>query len=143
MWPARGPAGPPPAGRRRPRLVRPVRVVAGGAGERVRLLVALALPQVLALVGHVVLLGVLRLSEPVILVERLARPVRQGRAAGLGVVSVALGADFHKPLARQRRRVEDGAGGSRFRVSLVELDVLLARPVAALARHPEDERVGP
>src|SRR5262249_44799944 len=64
-------------------LVRLVGVVAGRAGEGIALLEAPALPEVLHLVGDVVVLGVFVPRGAKIRRQRLAGPVAERRAAGL------------------------------------------------------------
>src|SRR5947208_1441306 len=65
----------------RGRAFRPVRIVTGGAGKRITLLKALALAQVVGLVGDVIVLGVLGRQRLVRGVQRLPRPVSERRGA--------------------------------------------------------------
>src|SRR5262249_13879050 len=84
-----------------------MRVVAGGAGH-VALLEALAAPQVLDLVGDVVLLGVAAHVGADVVLQYQTGAVGEGRATVPGWV--ALRAGLEQALAAQFAGVDDGAG---------------------------------
>src|SRR5439155_12631433 len=121
----------------------PVRIVAGRAGHPVVPLEALALPQVLHLVGHVVFLGVFALDDPEVGRERFPRPVAESRAAAFGGVAVALGTEIQLTLARQAAGVDDVLGRIRLGMRPVKGHVLAARTVAALTGDADEDGVAP
>src|SRR5262245_20287996 len=74
-----------------------VRIVAGDAAHLVALLEALALSQVLVLIGDVFLFGIPAVKRLEVLIQRLAGDVRERLGAVLGGIAVALSADSHLP----------------------------------------------
>jgi hypothetical protein len=117
--------------------------VAGCARQRGIFLEALALPQVVNLVGDMIFLLAPVEVGPEVLVQRLARPITERRPAALDGVAVALAAKVHLPIAREERRFDNMLAAGGIGVRRVKGDVLGSGAMTALAGNAEDGIIAP
>ena len=99
----------------------------------------LALSKILHLVGDVIVFGILRGDDPVVVFQRLPRPVAKCRATMLDGVAVALRADLDQALARKQTGLNDPRGFFCPRIRLMIVHMLPPRSVTFLARDAKEE----
>jgi hypothetical protein len=109
------------------------------ARQCVTLLEALTLAKILHLIGDVILLGVSAHGRAEKVIQNGAGAEAEWRGATLVGIAVTLGANFNLTIAWQlawacHRCRRHGCG-----MALVEGHVVAPGPMAALARHPQDE----
>src|SRR5262245_51443094 len=112
--------------------MRPMRIVAGNTCHRLAFLKALALPQVLDLIGDVIFLWEPCLGQTIVILKRLAGAVGVARSPRLGPIAVALRAHLNQPFAGQVAWAHNGVRVLRLGMRSVIFDMLFSRTVALL-----------
>ena len=117
---------------------RTMRIMAGRAGHGVAAAEACALPEVLHLIGDVIVLRASRAQRAEMVLQPIAGPEGSGFVKAMEGVAVALTADVELAIPRESRR-DDQPMSLRFaRMLPMEGDMLGSRPVALFTRHAPD-----